>query len=947
MPLCISIIYTYIYALFCCLSDKYKLKTAMKKILKALSIAALVIAGSGSYAQVCPALTSNNVTLSCSTPCATLYATPNVNLASTSSYSVTSIPFAPFSYSGTSATFSGSTWSASTDDNFGDEVSLPFNFCFFGNTYSAIAIGTNGNITFDLTNVNSYDPYSISGPLPGSNCAATENCIMGVWNDTYVGGGDITYATYGTAPCRQFVISYNAVDLFLPGSFCDGNTTTSQIVLYESTNVIDIYIGNRQPCTDWNSGYAVTGIENAAGTTFYCPPGENGTTFSATNLGWRFSPSGATGGWTYQWTTSGGTVVGTTDTINVCPGTTTTYTVTATSTACSGLSITSTSTVITTGSLSPISGIAAKCVGDTAILTDTTAGGIWSSSNPAIASVSSTGIVTAVSGGVATITYTKGGCSAVFTFTSNAIPAPPVITPNSYCAGAPASPVSATGANLLWYGPGITAGNPVAPVPNTANPGTVTYYVTQTSAAGCVSDSAIDVVTVRPVPPAPATTDTSYCQYYTPVQPLSAQVGIGPGGVPNWYSSSGAALGSVSPIPTTNTPTYPGGTTWYVSQTVNGCEGPQAPVKVTIYPTPEFTLSYPSWVCGGDSANITYTLATGNVLVSPVYTWTLPPFTSPGTGYSTSGPSMELIFDSVHNIHNTGTLTISNVGRCATTDTFNIRVVPLPAASAYMPPQICVGDTVGLALTAISPDASSYQWNVDGNPLLTSPLITVVAAASGTGGPFSLVWNTSGVHTISLTATTLEGCVSKPTYDTVQVYNAPDASFIYTTKQPGGSLCLYDTVLFTAISTDPGYSYLWTPVHYFYENNKPAIWGDLEEPNSTVTLIVTDAHGCKASNSVEFHPDDCCTVNFPSAFSPNGDLHDDYFRPLFAGYHRFHDFRIFNRFGQVVYETTDNRPQWDGTFNGVPQDMGTYYYLITFDCGGQTIQQKGDVTLVR
>jgi len=869
-----------------------------------------------------------------------------VNLAGTDAYTVGSIPFAPFSYAGTSATFSGGAWSTSTDDNFGDEVPLPFNFCFFGTTYSAIAIGTNGNITFDLSNVNGYDPYSISGPLPGSNCAATENCIMGVWNDTYVGGGGITYATYGTAPCRQFVISYDAVDLFLPGSFCDGNTTTSQIVLYESTNVIDIYVANRQPCSDWNDGLAVVGIENASGSTFYCPPGENGTTFSATNEGWRFTPSGATGGWTYQWTSPGGTV-GTTDTINVCPGATTTYTVTATSTACSGLSITSTSTVTTTGTLSPISGIATKCVGDTAILTDTTTGGTWTSSNPGIASVSSTGVVTAISGGTATISYTRGGCTAIFTFTSAPIPAAPVITPNTYCAGAPASPVSATGTNLLWYGPGVTAGTPFAPTPSTTSAGSVTYYVTQTSAAGCVSDSAIDVVTINPVPPAPSTTDTSYCQFYAPAMPLSDQVTIMSGSTPNWYNSSGIALGSTSPTPSTLTPTYPAGTTWYISQTMNGCEGPKAPVTVTIYPTPEFTLNYPAWICSGDSVNITYTLAPGTLLASPVYTWTLPALTSPGTGYTTSGSSMELVFDTVHNIHNNGTLTISNLGRCTTTDTYSVKVVPLPTAYAYIQPQICVGDTVGLALTSISADASAYQWNVDGSPMLTSPLVTIVTAASNNGGPFSLIWNTKGVHTISVVTSTQEGCVSNPTYDTVQVYAAPDASFTFTTHDPGGSLCLYDSVFFTATSTDPGFSYLWTPTHYFNENNKPAIWGQLEEPNSVVTLTVTEAHGCKTSKSIEFNPDDCCTVNFPSAFSPNGDTHDDYFRPLFAGYHRFHNFRIFNRFGQVVFESTDNRPQWDGTFNGVPQDMGTYYYLIVYDCGGKTIQQKGDVTLVR
>jgi hypothetical protein len=48
-----------------------------------------------------------------------------------------------------------------------------------------------------------------------------------------------------------------------------------------------------------------------------------------------------------------------------------------------------------------------------------------------------------------------------------------------------------------------------------------------------------------------------------------------------------------------------------------------------------------------------------------------------------------------------------------------------------------------------------------------------------------------------------------------------------------------------------------------------------------------------------------------------------------------------------VFETTNNYPQWDGKFNGVPQDMGVFYYVLKFDCGGSTIVQTGDITLIR
>ena len=76
-------------------------------------------------------------------------------------------------------------------------------------------------------------------------------------------------------------------------------------------------------------------------------------------------------------------------------------------------------------------------------------------------------------------------------------------------------------------------------------------------------------------------------------------------------------------------------------------------------------------------------------------------------------------------------------------------------------------------------------------------------------------------------------------------------------------------------------------------------------------------------------------------------MHNDVFRPIASGYHRFHNFRIENRWGQTVFETTEDKAEWDGTYNGVPQDMGVYYYYLTYDCGGQSLNQKGDVTLVR
>jgi len=366
-------------------------------------------------AQTCPSLTSNSPTVSCTSPCTILSAAPTVTLNATTSYSVSSIAYSPYSLT------TGTSVSTATDDIYTSSITIPFCFEFFGNTYTSLIIGSNGNVCFNISLAGALDPWSISGALPGSNCNATYNAIMSPWCDIYPpGGGTIKYATYGTAPCRAFVVSFNNLTMFLPGTYCTGIHETSQIVLYETTNNIDIYIGNHQGCTSWNSGRAVTGIENSAGTLFYTAPGENGTVFTATNQGWRFSPNGTAIPWSYTWTGPLG-VIATTDTVTVCPLTTTTYTATATAiTSCGTITTTSNSIVTSTVTPTFISGTNHVCEADYIALVGTPIGGTWSSSNASIAYVSG-GNVTGISPGVATITYSLGGCYATQTVTVNPI----------------------------------------------------------------------------------------------------------------------------------------------------------------------------------------------------------------------------------------------------------------------------------------------------------------------------------------------------------------------------------------------------------------------------------------------------------------------------------------------------------------------------------------------
>ena len=183
----------------------------------------------------CPSVNAgNDVALPCGTNCAHLNAS-FFQTGNTTSYGVSSIPYTPFAYNSGTATL------VNIDDVWSSVISLPFNFCFFGNAYNQLVIGANGLITFDLTQAGGYCIWNTtaSGSLPTTNVYG--NSIFGPYHDIDPSlGGNIYYHVIGSAPCRTFIVSYDGVPMFDSGLFssCWGiSNATQQIVLYETTNV--------------------------------------------------------------------------------------------------------------------------------------------------------------------------------------------------------------------------------------------------------------------------------------------------------------------------------------------------------------------------------------------------------------------------------------------------------------------------------------------------------------------------------------------------------------------------------------------------------------------------------------------------------------------------------------------------------------------------------------
>ncbi len=208
------------------------------------------------------------------------------------------------------------------------------------------------------------------------------------------------------------------------------------------------------------------------------------------------------------------------------------------------------------------------------------------------------------------VSQTTNGCEgprALITVTITATTAAPtVVTPVTYCQNALAIPLTAGGTNLLWYtnATGGT-GSTIAPVPSTNIAGSTIYYVSQTQSCGESPRAAI-TVNVNALPAAPTVTSPiTYCQNAIATALPATGTNL------LWYSTLIGGTGSTTaPTPST---AIAGTFTYYVSQTLNNCEGPRASIVVVVNPVPLAPITSPVSYCQNTTA--TALTATGTNLL--------------------------------------------------------------------------------------------------------------------------------------------------------------------------------------------------------------------------------------------------------------------------------------------------------------------------------------------
>ena len=192
------------------------------------------------------------------------------------------------------------------------------------------------------------------------------------------------------------------------------------------------------------------------------------------------------------------------------------------------------------------------------------------------------------------------------------------------------------------------------------------------------------------------------------------------------------------------------------------------------------------------------------------------------------------------------------------------------------------------------------------------------------------------------------------TYDTVEIVDLSLTITIQTTMD--GKLIDIDTIYqgqsiqLETTYLGPGYSYTWTPPQGL---SNPYIYNPVASPSTTTTyyVLVQDQYGCQYLDSVTIIVIDVyCDkpyIYLPNAFTPDGDFVNDI---LFLRSNMIYDFtlRIFDRWGELVFETSDINKGWDGTFRGKDCNPGVFVYQLDVICHNQQIfKDKGNITLIR
>lgn len=145
-----------------------------------------------------------------------------------------------------------------------------------------------------------------------------------------------------------------------------------------------------------------------------------------------------------------------------------------------------------------------------------------------------------------------------------------------------------------------------------------------------------------------------------------------------------------------------------------------------------------------------------------------------------------------------------------------------------------------------------------------------------------------------------------------------------------------------------GVDYTWEPASLLNDPHIANPLATIYADSILFRVTVKDSEGCTGHATIKVRTYNGITYYVPNAFSPNGDGRNDVFRAIPVGIVATEYFRVFNRFGQLIFETSQLMKGWDGNYNGKPQLPGNYVWVLKGKGrNGRPIEMKGNVVLIR
>ncbi len=361
--------------------------------------------------------------------------------------------------------------------------------------------------------------------------------------------------------------------------------------------------------------------------------------------------------------------------------------------------------------------------------------------------------------------------------------------------------------------------------------------------------------------------------------------------------------------------------------------------NATTLPTRDVTASGSYWVVCTSTCAIPVIIDTFHVTITPAGTSTSDSnlaicngagsatlIADPGFGtytWNTGSTASSIVITSA------GVYWVTEADACATrTDTFNVGLNPPLLVTAANDVKAC--NTL-IDFSCPAPGASTYQYAWYGPVGFTSTLEdpSIVNVVPAVQGVYSVIVTDNG-----------SGCTGAATTTVVLT-----SVGLHLANITPNQVISYGSSV--QLNADNAKFYWWMPNDGSLNNrniNNPVA---TPTQNTIYTVYGMDSSGCRDSANIEV---DVIfdSVTIPSAFTPNGDGLNDIFRPIGMKYQKLIEFSVYNRWGQQIFTTADKSKGWDGTFNGVLQDMGVYQYVFAVAMAdGNNRIFKGNVTLIR